>query len=687
MGLGDIKIHSFLDQPLEAEIELIDVGSMPLTSIKASIASVEEFEKMSMDRSYVLEYLNLAVVKKPNGKLVIQINSSQRITEPYIQLLIDLAWPNGQVYRAYTVLLDPPNYKLIILKKRLESVAKKPRFKMSTHQSGMMEKETITHVGSSQEGLESHGPMTYGPTVENESIWQIAQRYKTDDIILQQVILSIVGRNPQAFSEGNLNGLKPGQTLAIPGSSEMSKIPAKLAKMEVYEQDNAWQAKRSIHHVLQPPYFESQVTSAEPIDDESPLGYVESFSKLPPVPLFTKGAPVTPIITTLPASLLSAQNFLMGNNESATLQKAKDELAIAGTALQSVREANILLNEQIHLMQTENKRLQSQLRQRDRTIAQLQKDILLIKQRQGLAGQGSATPTYESESMWPWFLLLLLTLGAVGGLGYWRYWVRPKEEEPNEKDLLVVPIVENKNTSETLVKEEAIPPTVVSSTASPEREPEEIIEQARAEETDEIKTEDSSIDFVPEPVIAIEEIEEPKESIIASEDVGELEKGDSTRDIISPERVITTEEIDDSNDSITSSEGAAEINTDDRSLDFVPEPIIGAEKIEKAEDEKDNSVEFEPGIIVTEKEVVKEKEPPAQDNIVEFSPVNVDTEPAKDKPAKSYKALDTLLDLARTYISMADIEAAKQSLQEVLEHGNEKQKQEAQDLLDSINKK
>lgn len=41
-----------------------------------------------------------------------EVYSKERMTEPYMQLIVDLTWPKGQIFKVYTVLLDPPGYKL-----------------------------------------------------------------------------------------------------------------------------------------------------------------------------------------------------------------------------------------------------------------------------------------------------------------------------------------------------------------------------------------------------------------------------------------------------------------------------------------------------------------------------------------------------------------------------------------------
>ena len=43
-----------------------------------------------------------------NGKPVILVSSSQPVKEPFINFLLEVSWPKGQLLKEYTVLLDPP---------------------------------------------------------------------------------------------------------------------------------------------------------------------------------------------------------------------------------------------------------------------------------------------------------------------------------------------------------------------------------------------------------------------------------------------------------------------------------------------------------------------------------------------------------------------------------------------------
>lgn len=141
--------------------------------------------------------------KNDQGRYIVVIHSKERMTEPYMQLVVDLTWSKGQIYKVYTVLLDPPGYKLtnataqsgLTYQRKFTNYHQKTAFSAEDHK-GKQGKKKKSEI--------------YGPTVSNENVWQIAQRYKTSEAILPQIVLAIVGENPDAFSDGNLNGLKPG---------------------------------------------------------------------------------------------------------------------------------------------------------------------------------------------------------------------------------------------------------------------------------------------------------------------------------------------------------------------------------------------------------------------------------------------------------------------------------------------
>ncbi|WP_412754053.1 FimV/HubP family polar landmark protein, partial [Legionella londiniensis] len=439
LGLGDMTVHSYLNQPFDAEIKLIDAGNIPLSQVKANLASVEDFERIGLERAYVLDLLTFHIEKNDTGQPVIRIRSIERITEPYMEILVDLAWAEGQVYRAYTVLLDPPQYQLKTVKKFTPKISQAKSYDLPEHEE---EETAFSHKEYIAEPkVQKRAAVTYGPTLAKETIWQIAQRYKTPDVSLHQVILAIVGANPEAFAEGNVNGLKQGVELTIPSPDTIKQVPETLAKLEISRHESAWQAQKPIDHVLMPPYYEGRTVQSEDTGSKEQI----LVSKVVKIPDFAtvkteKNGFFPAILSTTPAILSAQEDKQPGHPVQEKAQKdliqakMQAEMHVAQVAIESVRESNALLNRQILLLQENNQRLQHQLAKRDAELKRLQEEIRIL--RKGLAGQASALPETEEAHGFGFWLLWLILLAAGSGLIYWR-WIRPiqarRSKEPEAK--------------------------------------------------------------------------------------------------------------------------------------------------------------------------------------------------------------------------------------------------------------
>ena len=79
LGLGEVTLRSSLNQPLVAEIELLEVRDLASAEVKPGLASAEEFSKAGVDRQYFLADLKFTPVLKPNGRSVIRVTSSKPV--------------------------------------------------------------------------------------------------------------------------------------------------------------------------------------------------------------------------------------------------------------------------------------------------------------------------------------------------------------------------------------------------------------------------------------------------------------------------------------------------------------------------------------------------------------------------------------------------------------------------------
>ncbi len=231
-GLGRLSVLSALGQPLRAEIELVAVQRDELGSISARLASAEAFRQARMERAEILNSLRFEVEQKPNGQPVVRITSSAPVTDPYLDLLVELNWATGRLIREYTLLLDPP----ADTRAKVEAPAAQP---------------AVTALPSRQEAAPvppeaaAAHPRRYGPVKAGETLHAIASRTKAADVTVDQMMVGIFHNNRGAFLDNNMNRLKRGAVLLLPDRDTAMLVDPARASREVQKHRQAWHAYRA----------------------------------------------------------------------------------------------------------------------------------------------------------------------------------------------------------------------------------------------------------------------------------------------------------------------------------------------------------------------------------------------------------------------------------------------------------
>jgi len=107
LGLGDITLHSALNQPLQADIALLDAEALADGELSVSLASADAFGRAGVERVLFLDDLKFTPILRGNRRLI-RVTSHKPVNEPFLNFLVQLNQPNGQLLREYTVLIDPP---------------------------------------------------------------------------------------------------------------------------------------------------------------------------------------------------------------------------------------------------------------------------------------------------------------------------------------------------------------------------------------------------------------------------------------------------------------------------------------------------------------------------------------------------------------------------------------------------
>ncbi|WP_282598322.1 type IV pilus assembly protein FimV [Pseudomonas chlororaphis] len=113
MGLGEITVHSALNQPLEAEIALVQAQGLEEGELSVSLATPSEFKQAGVERLPFLEDLRFTPILQGERR-VIRVVSSKPVNEPFLDFLLQVNQANGRQLREYTLLIDPPGSPEIV---------------------------------------------------------------------------------------------------------------------------------------------------------------------------------------------------------------------------------------------------------------------------------------------------------------------------------------------------------------------------------------------------------------------------------------------------------------------------------------------------------------------------------------------------------------------------------------------
>ena len=243
LGLGEIRLNSALNQPFDAEIELISAAEEDLSALRASLATTDTFVRYGLDKPAYLSDFTFRVVRS-GGRDVLRITSARPVTEPFVTLLVEASWPRGRLLREYTVLLDPPVFApaapVAEAPVATPRVTTPPAPTVRTAPRPAPQAATPAPRASRPVATASIEPGSVYRVRPNDTLWQIASAANPGSRSdVNRAMVAIYEANPAAFG-GNINVLRAGSDLRIPSSSDMTAISASAAAAEVARQYQLW---------------------------------------------------------------------------------------------------------------------------------------------------------------------------------------------------------------------------------------------------------------------------------------------------------------------------------------------------------------------------------------------------------------------------------------------------------------
>ena len=252
LGLGEIRLSSALNEPLRAEIPLISIDPEEIDVLSVKLASRAQYEQAGIEQVPELRQLRFEPTTAADGSPVIRVTTRDSVAEPFLNFLIEVNWPTGRVVREYTLLLDPPT-----LMRGAPPVSQLP---------AVSEPAAARPPSVSAPSIAPPSGGEYGPVLQGETLWQIAETVRPDpSLTVQQVMLALQQANPEAFLRSNINLLRAGVVLRVPSRDEMAALAADEARSSARAQAAEWEAYRGqvAERVTAAPRTETPAPAAE----------------------------------------------------------------------------------------------------------------------------------------------------------------------------------------------------------------------------------------------------------------------------------------------------------------------------------------------------------------------------------------------------------------------------------------
>jgi pilus assembly protein FimV len=253
LGLGRLTVQSALGETLRAEIDVTDITPEEASTLQLRVASPEVYRAAGIDYNAVLPTTRVSLQRRPDGRAILRVNSDRAVVEPFLDVILEVNWASGRLVRAYTLLLDPPP----AIRPAPPTMAAAPTAPVISPTPAPAPARAAAPVPAQVPAPSARPPSPAvaaspapAPAVDSvrvvrgDTLSGIAARVRPEGASLDQMLVSLYRANPDAFMGDNMNRLRAGAVLSVPGAESTQQIDAAEARQVILAQSEDFAAYR-----------------------------------------------------------------------------------------------------------------------------------------------------------------------------------------------------------------------------------------------------------------------------------------------------------------------------------------------------------------------------------------------------------------------------------------------------------
>ncbi len=402
LGLGDIRVLSKPGQPLLAEIPVVSADPSELENLRVALASPVTFERVGLQRpTGLVSELQFELTRDTQGRAVVRVTSQAPVETPSLSFLIEADWGQGRLVREYSALVDAPPSALAVAEPEIvapdgtlsNTIMREPAPASATAPAAATPTTPPPAVAPAPARPRAASAPVAAPAADGsitvqrgQTLSQIASAVaRGNQVSRDRAMIALLRANPEAFIRGNVNLLKQGAVLRMPGSDALAAVDAAEAATLVREHAAQWRQART---VPQPAGAVAPVAKAAATNASSPAA--ANGARLEIAPALASDAVHAGTTT---GTAAGSEGDMLGNEQ---LRQAREDIA--------TRDAEIgELKQRVADLEKLKEQQQSLIAMKDNDLAAAQQRLA-----QAPDARDAATPWY-----WLGLPVLLLAAGAA----------------------------------------------------------------------------------------------------------------------------------------------------------------------------------------------------------------------------------------------------------------------------------
>lgn len=284
LTLGGMRVQSALGEPLRAQLSLGELTPEELNSVNAGFAPAAVYQAAGITANPLLSNVQISIDRSVPSNVVVNLTSTSPMSEPFLDMLLEIKWASGKLVRDYTLLFNPPSTAAAPVSTEQVITAAPavtdpsvplpvPTEPSTTAVGAVVDAAPATPADSTPapepaaaQATPEPAPVaaqtavpqaaqaapTPAPTpvaqrlrvVRGDTAAALAQANLPSGVSLDQMLQALLRANPDAFVDNNVNRLKAGAQLTVPTAAEAQSIDAAQARRLVMAQSKDFNAYR-----------------------------------------------------------------------------------------------------------------------------------------------------------------------------------------------------------------------------------------------------------------------------------------------------------------------------------------------------------------------------------------------------------------------------------------------------------